>query len=185
VESRPATKEERAQWQIPDTDYFFRSDVHVKEAAFPFVGWGRVFAAETINGKGFKPVEKNPQRMAEKRAEAQALRKAFHIDLPSFEDIGSPVDDPNVVESTARVVEEVPVAGPPPVGKDYKRNPEFVRTFNEFSAACLQDFPDVIKTSQDAVIYAGYKSRMEIINYPEAYRKVAGLYAKEKEVEKL
>jgi len=30
------------------------------------------------------------QRMAEKRAEAQALRKAFHINLPSIEDIGSP-----------------------------------------------------------------------------------------------
>jgi hypothetical protein len=65
---------------------------------FPFVGWGRVFGSETTGGKGFKPVEKNPQRMAEKRAEAQALRKAFHINLPSWEDIGGPEDGQVVVE---------------------------------------------------------------------------------------
>jgi len=90
VESRPATKQEREDWQIPDGDYFFRGEVFVKGANHPFVAWGRVHHAETVGGKGFKPVEKNPQRMAEKRAEAQALRKAFHIPLPSIEDIGSP-----------------------------------------------------------------------------------------------
>jgi len=90
VESRPATKQERIDWQIPDGDYFFCAAVSVKGASKPFVGWGRVHNAETVGGKGFKPVEKNPQRMAEKRAEAQALRKAFHIPLPSAEDIGSP-----------------------------------------------------------------------------------------------
>lgn len=98
VESRPATKQERTDWQIPDGDYFFRGEVFVKGASRPFVAWGRVFQAETLGGKGFKPVEKNPQRMAEKRAEAQALRKAFHIPLPSVEDIGSPDYD---AESTA------------------------------------------------------------------------------------
>uniref|UniRef100_A0A6M3KKN9 Putative DNA recombination protein n=1 Tax=viral metagenome TaxID=1070528 RepID=A0A6M3KKN9_9ZZZZ len=102
VETRPATKEERTDWQIPDGDFFYRSEVYVKGSSRPFVAWGRVYHAETTGGKGFKPVEKNPQRMAEKRAEAQALRKAFHIPLPSFEDIGSPEYD---IETTARVVD--------------------------------------------------------------------------------
>jgi hypothetical protein len=88
VETRPANKQERIDWEIPDGDYFFRSEVYVKGIPRPFVGWGRIYEAET-HGKGFKPVEKNPQRMAEKRAEAQALRKAFHIPLPSYEDIGT------------------------------------------------------------------------------------------------
>ncbi len=90
VETRPANKQEREDWEIPEGDYFYRTEVYVRGASRPFVAWGRVFKAETIGGKGFKPVEKNPQRMAEKRAEGQALRKAFHIPLPSVEDIGSP-----------------------------------------------------------------------------------------------
>jgi hypothetical protein len=104
VESRPTTKQEREDWQIPEGDFFFRSDVYVKGATHPFTGWGRVFKGETVGGKGFTPVEKNPQRMAEKRAEAQALRKAFHIPLPSIEDIG--VRDGKIVDiSTGEVIE--------------------------------------------------------------------------------
>jgi hypothetical protein len=102
VWARPATKDEKEAWEIPPGDYFFRAEVKVKNAGI-FVGWGRVFAAEVSGGKGFKPVEKNPQRMAEKRAEVQALRKAFHIDLPSIEEAGTP-DDPNVIDSTANVL---------------------------------------------------------------------------------
>ncbi|MDP2718904.1 MAG: hypothetical protein Q8P44_03615, partial [Dehalococcoidia bacterium] len=106
VDTRPATGAEREQWEIPDGDYFFRSEVYVKGASRPFVGWGRVFKAETIVPAGktaYLPVQKNPQRQCEKRAEAQALRKAFHIPLPSVEDIGSPDTEPEVIQ--ARVVE--------------------------------------------------------------------------------
>ena len=104
VESRPATKQEREDWEIPAGDRFFRAEVWRKGATRPFVGWGRVLQSEEIGGKGFKPVEKNPQRMAEKRAEAQALRKAFHIPLPSIEDIG--YRDGRVVDvSTGELIE--------------------------------------------------------------------------------
>ncbi len=89
VRSRPATKQEKEDWGIPPDDYFFCAEVYVKGASQPFVGWGRVNGTET-KGSPHLPVVKNPQRMAEKRAEAQALRKAFHIPLPSQEDIGSP-----------------------------------------------------------------------------------------------
>ena len=106
AESRPATKKEREDWQIPEGDYFFRAEVYVKDASHAFVGWGRVRVSETKPGSTkqgdttstYKPIQSNPQRMAEKRAEAMALRKAFHIPLPSVEDIGSPDFD---IESTA------------------------------------------------------------------------------------
>lgn len=110
VNTRPSTKQEREDWKIPDGDYFFCAEVFVKGADYPFIGWGRVYQPETVGGKGFTPVEKNPQRMAEKRAEAQALRKAFHIPLPSIEDIGSP-------EDTADKVIDVKVS-PGPVWED-------------------------------------------------------------------
>ncbi|MBE3142228.1 MAG: hypothetical protein IMZ53_16785 [Thermoplasmata archaeon] len=113
VESRPASKQERTDWQISEGDYFFRAEVRVIGASMPFVGWGRVFQSETVGGKGFKPVEKNPQRMAEKRAEAQALRKAFHINLPSIEDIGSPEEDTAVKVIEVKAKEEKPAAEVP------------------------------------------------------------------------
>ncbi len=110
VESRPATKQERLDWQIEEGDYFLHAEVYVKGSKRPFVGWGRVRASETKAGSTrqgdntstYKPIQNNPQRMAEKRAEAQALRKAFHIPLPSAEDIGSPDYD---VESTGVMID--------------------------------------------------------------------------------
>ncbi len=113
VETRPATKQERTDWQIPDGDYFFRSEIYVKGAGHPFTAWGRVRAIET-KGSEKLPVVNNPQRMAEKRAEAQALRKAFHIPLPSVEEIGAPDFD---IESTGRIVDQTTgeiVESPPP-----------------------------------------------------------------------
>lgn len=108
IETRPANKQERMAWEIPDGDYFFRSEVYCSGSDRPFVGWGRVRAIETRVPQGkeaYKPIQNNPQRMAEKRAESQALRKAFHIPLPSIEDIGTPdSDDYSVSESTGEVI---------------------------------------------------------------------------------
>jgi len=107
VLTKPATKQEKEDWQIPDSDFFCRAEVYCKEASHPFVGWGRVRLAETQGGKGFKPVETNPQRMAEKRAESQALRKAFHIPLPSVEDIGTEEVDETLKTSMVIKDEEI------------------------------------------------------------------------------
>ena len=46
IETRPATKEEREDWEIPEGDKFFRSEVYKKGIKRPFVGWGRVTAKE-------------------------------------------------------------------------------------------------------------------------------------------
>jgi hypothetical protein len=93
IKTRPATAKERQAWKIPKDDYFFHADVFKKDSTHPYEGWGRVRAEETKPGSKtseeaiFKPIQNNPQQMAEKRAEAQALRKAFHLPLPSAEDI--------------------------------------------------------------------------------------------------
>lgn len=138
VETRPATHEERESWQIPAGDYFFRAEVRKTGCSFPFVGWGRVRKAETA-GQGYKPVENNPQRMAEKRAEAQALRKAFYLPLPSIEDMGN--GQTEYIEGECQVVPEVeqPVNQPvePPVEPVELAKLKFANV-GEFYTACLQ-----------------------------------------------
>ncbi len=88
VSCRPATKEERQEWEVADEDKFFRAEVYRKDAQHPFVGWGKVTAKEIERANEHTPLATNPMRMAEKRAEVQALRKAFSIPLPSAEYIG-------------------------------------------------------------------------------------------------
>lgn len=98
VHTRPATKQEKEDWGYAAEDYFFHADIYVKGATHPFEGWGRVSKKEidrliaranTKNHDPYSiPVVKDPQGMAEKRAEAKALRKAFNIPLPNAEEIG-------------------------------------------------------------------------------------------------
>lgn len=129
MDTRPATKEERQAWEIPDGDLFFRAEVWKNGCARSFVGWGRVRKQETLPPRdpskaGFRPLETNPQRMAEKRAEAQALRKAFFLPLPSFETAGTAEEEPPptggmVVEAKATITPPVTpsvTAAPLPVG---------------------------------------------------------------------
>lgn len=137
VESRPATSEERKTWEIPEGDKFFRAEVYVKGSSRPFVGWGRVFERETKirsdhPGDAYKPIVTNPARMAEKRAEAQALRKAFHIPLPSAEYIGSYEEEEPLVDTStgeiingeATVIEEKPEEKPKPKRKKTSDEPQ-------------------------------------------------------------
>ena len=152
VETRPSTKEERASWDIPEGDYFFRSEVWRKGSSRPFVGWGRVRKGETTPGSTrqgdttsiYKPIQSNPQRMAEKRAEAQALRKAFHIPLPSIEDIGVrddgkmvDVSTGEVIEGTATVIEEPgsQSTSTPPVQEKPKGNPDIAYIIDGIKAS--------------------------------------------------
>lgn len=106
VEARPATKEERDLWDLNSEDKFFRAVVKkmVHGQVAEFVGWGRVTAQELTpksSGDSYKPIVTNPMRMAEKRAEVQALRKAFSIPLPA-----GTLSVENIVEGSYRVVDE-------------------------------------------------------------------------------
>jgi len=86
INSRPATVAEKKSRQTPDNDYLFFCEVWVKGASHAFTGWGHVREKET-KGSDYLPIVNDPMFMAEKRAEAQALRRAFHIPLPSAEEI--------------------------------------------------------------------------------------------------
>lgn len=81
IDTRPATEEERKVRHAKEGDYLYRAEVWVKGASHPFVGWGRVRAAET-QGSPHLPIVKDPDRQAEKRAEAMGLRKAFSMPVP-------------------------------------------------------------------------------------------------------
>ncbi|GAJ08853.1 unnamed protein product, partial [marine sediment metagenome] len=81
IDTRPASKEERTQRNAKEGDYLYRCEVWVKGASHPFVGWGRVRAAET-KGSEHLPIVKDPDRQAEKRAEAMGLRKGFSMPVP-------------------------------------------------------------------------------------------------------
>lgn len=88
LDSRPATVEERKERHANEGDYLYRAEAWVKGASHAFVGWGRVRAIET-QGNPNLPIVKDPDRQAEKRAEAMALRKGFSMPVPfrSFEEL--------------------------------------------------------------------------------------------------
>lgn len=81
IDTRPASKDERTGRNAKDGDYLYRCEVWRKDASHPFVGWGRVLKKETY-GDEHLPVVKDPDRQAEKRAEAMGLRKAFSMPIP-------------------------------------------------------------------------------------------------------
>lgn len=171
VETRPATKQEKEDWQIPEGDYFYRSEVYLKGSTRPFVAWGRVHKAETVGGKGFKPVEKNPQRMAEKRAEAQALRKAFHIPLPSVEDIGSPDYDADstaveVDTDTGEINEPKPKAKENPQSKTAVADPEEPEV-QEPVEMPTESTTEGIEKEESAIAFDWINETLQIIRWSE------------------
>ena len=86
ISARPATNGEKKARRVPDEDYLFVAEVWKKGGAHPYEGVGRVKESET-KGDPHLPIVKDPAAQAEKRAEAQALRRAFHLPLPSFEEV--------------------------------------------------------------------------------------------------
>lgn len=83
ISTRPLTKKERESYQIPDDEHAWLAEVWKQGQGHPFTGLGRARGDEKrpiARGSAVEP--QHPQRMAEKRAEMQALRKAFPIGLP-------------------------------------------------------------------------------------------------------
>jgi len=81
INTRPATAEERKARHCQEFDILYCAEVWVKGSSHPFIGWGRVRAAER-KGSEHLPIVKDPDRQAEKRAEAMGLRKAFSMPVP-------------------------------------------------------------------------------------------------------
>ena len=107
INTRPATAEERKARNCKEGDYLYCAEVWVKGCSHPFVGWGKVRAAET-KGSEYLPIVKDPDRQAEKRAEAMALRKGFSMPVPflsweEFEELQA--EKATVDKSTGTIVE--------------------------------------------------------------------------------
>ena len=81
INTRPATAEERKARHCEEFDVLYCAEVWVKGSSHPFVGWGRVRGAER-KGDSHLPIVKDPDRQAEKRAEAMGLRKGFSMPIP-------------------------------------------------------------------------------------------------------
>jgi len=207
MNTRPATKQEKDEWGIPEGDFFFHAEAEVynKEAkrTAKFVGWGRIRVDEmkiVKDGDKYKPIVTNPQRMAEKRAEAQALRKAFHINLPSIEMAGTGTEEdennPNIINmETGEIIPEgeKPKADPVQAQKDIDElydKPQTSKPANgavdltimelknpgEFYAACFKHFK-LQKSAVDKEISIYDLSIPE--QRKEAWKTIIALYKKE------
>lgn len=209
VDTRPATQKERIAWDIPDGDYFFRAEIYRKGASRAFVGWGRVRKdeiekAEKGKGADFLPLATNPQRMAEKRAEAQGLRKAFHIPLPSAEDIsplGGETTMPDYdIEGEAVELDDVPVPDIEPESKtdpdwdELKRDPEPETEIEIPLMEKLSDMQKIIfeKTGWQPTVQLkkiGYNSWLDVaaakLTPERCYEKLMRIYRQEKEAGKV
>jgi hypothetical protein len=82
LECVPATDDERKAFRCSDDEHLWIARVWRKDRRVPFVGYGR------SGGKGDRnPVSREyGAEMAQKRAKARALRDAFSMPLPSYED---------------------------------------------------------------------------------------------------
>jgi len=144
------------------------------------------------NGQGFQPVQNNPQRMAEKRAEAQALRKAFHIPLPSIEDIGLPEEDdlpivkvsvvePKQLQDAPERKTETPETEVKPIEKPVAPQPGlFPKTDRDLTKILtIKDMVDAVKrdfgmSPQQAMKENNVSSWSELTKTPkEAYQIIA------------
>lgn len=105
MDSRPANKKEREERNAKEGDLLYRCEVYRKGGSHPFVGWGKVFAAER-QGNEHLPIVKWSDRMAEKRAEMQAMRKAFSIPMPTmaYEEL-TEVEGLKVNQKTGEIIE--------------------------------------------------------------------------------
>jgi hypothetical protein len=87
VGTRPLTQKERASYQIPDGAHAWLAEAWIKGEKLPTTGLG-VVTSDEILGKSEKNqsqwrapvVHAHPQRMAEKRAEWQLLRKLVPLE---------------------------------------------------------------------------------------------------------
>ena len=105
IESRPATEEERKARGTSPGNKLWRSEVFKKGCSRGFVGWGEVREHE-MKGNAFLPTVSWPDRMAEKRSQTMALRLAFYLPLPSFEEAQEETPGPVKTEVIEMITDE-------------------------------------------------------------------------------
>lgn len=94
-ECYPMTDRRKREAGIPEDAWAWRAEVYRKGGEHPFVDYGVVTQEEVEKAKrdhgekaGYLPIVKSPSLMAEKRALARALERAFPLGIPSAEEAG-------------------------------------------------------------------------------------------------
>lgn len=163
ISSRPSTKDEREAREVQAGDYLYLCEVRVKGAAFPFQGWGKVTSKEiertrknaeqNNNDPWYLPLVKDPADIAEKRAEAEALKRAFNLPLLSFEELlgaapPAPAPSGSAGPGPEKPAMKVTVLVDPPADhakavqdqQKIKRDPESIKDSWELARACFEDY---------------------------------------------
>jgi hypothetical protein len=126
MDMRPGTEEEKKARRLVPEDYLSCVQVWKKGSTHPFQAWGVVHQWEIDKSVAScnehntdpraLPIVKDPQGHADKRGKAAALKEAFHLDLPSVEDLpggGPDMSSKPYVNSTAREVKPEGTAADP------------------------------------------------------------------------
>ncbi len=100
---RPATQEERKLSNVPDEVEYWCCELWKKGCSRPFVEFGEADET-TVNLFGKKP--KDIRAMARTRATGRALKRAYAINLPVFEEIDLSGKYPDVIEVPTEKVKE-------------------------------------------------------------------------------
>ena len=92
ISTRAATNDEKESRGYQIFDYVMLAEAYKMidgVRAGPFQGWGVVKKGTADRADKHLPIGDNPAQHAEKRAISRAVRMAWHIPLPSFEDLGT------------------------------------------------------------------------------------------------
>lgn len=100
---RPATEEERKLSNVPNDVEYWCCELWKKGCNKPFIEFGEA-DKDTVNLFGKKP--KDIRAMARTRAKGRALKEAYAINLPVFEEIDLSSKYPEAIEIPAEEVEE-------------------------------------------------------------------------------
>ena len=113
ISTRAATVEEKESRGYRPEDHVMLAEARKViggVVAGPFQGWGVVKKTTADRADKHLPISDNPAQHAEKRAIARALRMAWHLPLPTAEDIGAEdgngAQKPYDVEGDAKDVTE-------------------------------------------------------------------------------
>jgi hypothetical protein len=167
VETCPASKDEREAFELKPGDKLWKAIVYKKGSSRGYTGWGKVRAAETeapvksdgSKGRaGYRPTETNPDRMAEKRAEMFAIRKAFHLPLPTMIDGVSAGDEDEAEEALAKYNAETTIVEVKEVKETKKTEPgpaPVITSTTDLYKLCLKNYSEKFATSSDVLKFIG------------------------------
>jgi len=161
----PIRAEERELYLLQPDEVGFVSHLYLEGDSQPFCfGIGKAsrehpLAESKRQGAGPQPEELHPARIAEKRAEAQALRKAIRMLGFAVSDVGTMGAGGVVVESSARDVTDEEPAAAPGAQEDADEHDEII-----VRAAQVRTLGDLYNFAMTTFGKDRYPDRLTILN---------------------